>query len=92
MLFEVIFSDCLLFSGGVDLIVMPGLAFSPCGHRCGRGRGYYDTYLSKYKQKIGDLPPLVAMAFNEQMVDDVPTDEHDIPVNLVLWEKDGKSV
>ena len=84
------FSCVVCISGGVDLIVMPGLAFSPSGHRCGRGGGYYDTYLARYKQTIGKLPNLVAVAFNEQVVDDVPTTETDIPVHVVLWEKDGK--
>ena len=32
---------------GLDLILIPGLAFTQGGARCGRGRGYYDTYLEK---------------------------------------------
>ena len=77
--------ECVV--GGVDLIVMPGLAFSTEGDRLGRGKGYYDTYLSKYVTALGQLPPLVALAYNEQVVERVPTDAHDVPVDMVLWEK-----
>jgi 5-formyltetrahydrofolate cyclo-ligase len=67
--------------------VLPGLAFSPLGARCGRGGGYYDTFLARYKATLGHLPYLVAVAFNEQVVDDVPTTDMDIPADKVLWEK-----
>ena len=42
--------------GGLDLILIPGLAFTREGDRCGRGRGYYDTYLQKAQDKFGKIP------------------------------------
>lgn len=75
-----------LSTGGLDLIVIPGLAFSLSGARCGRGKGYYDTYLQMCK-KSQDVPPVtVALAFREQVVEDVPMDAHDVPIDYVLTE------
>lgn len=73
-----------LQTGGLDLIVIPGLAFSLSGGRCGRGKGYYDTFLSKCK-KSQEVPPVtVALAYREQVVEHVPMDGHDVPIDHVL--------
>ena len=68
------------------MILMPGLGFTASGDRLGRGKGYYDTYLEKYKNKFGKTPQTIALAFREQICDSVPTSEHDIPVDMVLYE------
>lgn len=62
----------------IDVAVIPGMAFDREGHRLGRGRGYYDYFLSRvpYVYKIG-------LCFPWQMVDEVPTDEHDVTMNWV---------
>lgn len=62
------------------LVLMPGLAFDPQGNRMGYGGGFYDKFLA-------DQPnhPTVALCYAFQMVDEIPTDEYDIPVNCVLW-------
>ena len=62
------------------LILMPGLAFDPQGHRIGYGGGFYDKYLAKEPSH-----PLVALCFGFQMLPRLDTDDHDIPVDLVLW-------
>lgn len=72
--------------GGLDLILMPGLGFTRQGARLGRGKGFYDTYLQKYRDKFGRLPLTVALAFYEQLVDEIPCSENDVPVDLVLFE------
>ncbi len=62
------------------LVVVPGLAFTPGGHRLGYGGGYYDRFLAS-------LPPsavTVGVCFHEQLVDDLPLDPHDRPVDLVV--------
>jgi len=72
-------------AGGLDLIVVPGLAFTVKGHRLGRGKGYYDVFLDKCR-KIQVTPPLtVGLAFSQQLVPYVPTDKDDICVDHVLY-------
>lgn len=66
------------------MIVMPGLGFTKDGDRLGRGKGYYDTYLQKCAE-AGCHPFTVALAFNEQIYDTVPTDTNDVPLDLVLF-------
>ena len=76
---------------GLDMIIMPGLGFTHKGHRLGRGKGYYDTYLAKYKQKMEALPHLIAVAFAEQICDTIPVSDSDVPVDAVLFEKKWRS-
>ncbi|KAA0203798.1 hypothetical protein HAZT_HAZT000561 [Hyalella azteca] len=71
-----------LTTGGLDLVLVPGLAFTSAGHRLGRGRGYYDTFLSKLPSP--GRTKLLALAFSEQLVDDVPTDASDVRVHAVI--------
>ncbi|XP_042876770.1 5-formyltetrahydrofolate cyclo-ligase-like [Penaeus japonicus] len=73
-----------LDSGGLDLILVPGLAFSKAGHRMGRGRGYYDTYLAKCRAMQECPPSTIALAFIEQILPEVPVEETDVPVDIVL--------
>lgn len=46
--------------------------------------GYYDKYLKRCFQQQDKKPYLVAIAFKEQIQEDIPTGENDIPVNIVL--------
>jgi 5-formyltetrahydrofolate cyclo-ligase len=62
------------------LVLMPGLAFDPAGHRIGYGGGFYDKYLSAQSGH-----PTVALCFDFQMLPTLETEEFDIPVDLVLW-------
>lgn len=75
-----------LATGGLDLIFMPGLGFDRHGHRLGRGRGYYDAYLSRCEQHQRAKPYTLALAFREQICARVPVDEHDVKVDEVLYE------
>lgn len=65
----------------IDLVVVPGMAFDAVGHRLGRGKGYYDRFLSQpelaHAYKIG-------LCFPFQRLQEVPTDAHDVPVDEVL--------
>lgn len=81
---------CVLFQGGLDLILMPGLGFTKHGDRIGRGKGYYDSYLLKYKEALDRIPSTVALAFYEQICDHIPTSEHDVPVDKVIYEDKRK--
>ena len=61
------------------LVLMPGLAFDPLGHRIGYGGGFYDKFLEK------EMHPTLALCYDFQMLEYLETEEHDIPVNTVLW-------
>ena len=68
----------------IDFVLVPGVAFDAHGGRLGYGAGFYDGLLS------GDVSPhawLVAGAFGVQLVEEVPLDEHDVPVDVVVTEK-----
>lgn len=75
-----------LTSGGLDLILMPGLGFDKHGNRLGRGKGYYDTYLQRCLQHSKSKPYTIALAFKEQICDQVPVTETDRPIDEVLYE------
>jgi 5-formyltetrahydrofolate cyclo-ligase len=62
-----------------DFILVPGVAFSPNGYRLGRGKGYYDKFLSKYSNLF-----TVGVCFREQFYLDIPTEPHDIPMHKVI--------
>lgn len=63
------------------LVIVPGIAFSPQGYRIGYGGGYYDTFMESHKG------PKIALAFEVQMLDAVPKEAHDQPVDMVVTEK-----
>ncbi len=67
----------------LELIIVPGLAFDHRGMRLGRGKGYYDRFLSQIPKSI----PLIALAFECQLVDFVPSEEHDRQVDFVVPEE-----
>jgi len=64
----------------LDLIVVPGLAFDRKGNRLGRGKGYYDRFLSK----VPEDTPVIGMAFDFQILPSVPTVSHDVSVTRVI--------
>ncbi|XP_067023212.1 5-formyltetrahydrofolate cyclo-ligase-like isoform X3 [Acropora muricata] len=67
-----------LLSGGLDLIVVPGLGFTKHGLRLGRGKGYYDNYIKKCIDNSERKPYLVGLAFSTQICDDLPVTERDM--------------
>lgn len=73
------------FAGGLDLIIMPGLGFSTDGDRIGRGKAYYDTYLQRCSQHQSGMPKTIAVAFKEQIVEDIPTTDSDQKIDHVLF-------
>lgn len=62
------------------LVLMPGLAFTEKGDRMGYGGGFYDKFL---QAEPGH--PTVALCYGFQMMESLPVQEHDVPVDLVLW-------
>lgn len=76
-----ILDDSIIFDGPIEktLVVVPGVAFDKRGNRIGYKGGYYDRFLSKFSGIRS-----VALAFSEQLVDYIPSDVHDIPVDIIL--------
>lgn len=64
----------------LDLVVVPGVAFDKKYHRLGRGAGYYDRFLANLPKDV----PTVGLAFDFQLVDVLPHQDHDIPVSRVV--------
>ncbi len=64
----------------IDLIVVPGVAFDKMGRRLGRGAGYYDRFLKKFHKDV----PFIGLAFDFQVVENLPTLSHDVPVSKLL--------
>ncbi|TKR92513.1 hypothetical protein L596_007151 [Steinernema carpocapsae] len=69
--------------GALDLVVMPGVAFTTSGLRLGHGKGFYDQFLHEHKQLYGKFPTTVGLALQAQMVDTLPTSEYDVQLDQV---------
>ena len=64
------------------LVLMPGLAFDPQGHRMGYGGGFYDKFLEQEPNH-----PTIALCYDFQMLEHLETEAHDVPADTVLWAK-----
>lgn len=64
---------------GIELAIIPGMAFDGAGHRLGRGKGYYDRLLPRlaHARKIG-------VCFGFQMLECVPAEAHDVIMDEVI--------
>ncbi|MBA4336848.1 5-formyltetrahydrofolate cyclo-ligase [bacterium] len=65
----------------VDLAIIPGVVFDKKGHRIGYGKAYYDGLSVHLKC------PKIGLAYEVQIVDNIPAQEHDVPVNQIVTEK-----
>ncbi len=70
----------------IDLVVIPGAGFDPKGNRLGYGAGYYDKLLSGLRPKTSK-PFLIALAFEEQIEEEIPAEPHDIRVDIIITDK-----
>ncbi|MEO1583840.1 MAG: 5-formyltetrahydrofolate cyclo-ligase [Planctomycetota bacterium] len=66
----------------LEVVVVPGLGFTACGARLGRGGGFYDRFLAR----LGPGTVAVGLAVSAQMCDDVPTEPTDRRVDWVVTE------
>ena len=64
----------------IDIIVVPGVAFGRDGTRLGRGKGFYDRFLKRLPSHIKK----VGLAYDLQIIEDLPTTPHDFPVDVVV--------
>ena len=67
----------------IDVVVSPGLAFDRRGHRLGYGGGYYDRYLARLHAHASR----VGIGFAVQLLDEVPAEETDQPVDVVVTDR-----
>ena len=64
----------------IEFVVVPGVAFDAANNRLGRGKGFYDTFLSAYPNlyKAG-------VCFDYQFVETVPAEAHDVKMDIVIF-------
>lgn len=67
----------------LDTAIMPGAVFDSRGYRIGYGAGYYDKFFAHTKKEIYKI----ALAFSFQIIDEVPADDFDIPVDCIVTEQ-----
>jgi len=67
----------------IDIILVPGLAFDKNRNRLGHGKGYYDRFLCYLRSDVLK----VALAYHFQIIDAVPIEAWDVPMDLIITEK-----
>jgi 5-formyltetrahydrofolate cyclo-ligase len=67
----------------IDLVVVPGIGFTPTGHRIGRGMGFYDRFLAQ-NDFVGVS---CGLGFEEQVLEQIPVLDHDIPLSMLTTDK-----
>jgi 5-formyltetrahydrofolate cyclo-ligase len=67
----------------LELIIVPGCGFDLQGYRLGFGQGYYDRFLKDLKGKV----PLVGLAFDFQVLKEIPHEKEDVPLDFIVSEK-----
>lgn len=72
----------LAVSDSFEIAITPGLGFTEKGDRLGYGRGYYDRWFAKNKVKTK-----IGVAFELQIVDELPVEETDMPLDILVTEK-----
>jgi 5-formyltetrahydrofolate cyclo-ligase len=67
----------------IDLVVVPGLGFTPKGFRIGRGMGFYDRFLAQ-AEFVGLS---CGLAFEDQVIADLPVLDHDMPLSMLVTDR-----
>ncbi len=68
--------------GNPEIILIPGLAFDKKGFRLGSGQGYFDRFLATLPKET----LTVGICFDMQLLPEIPTEEHDVPVQYIVTE------
>lgn len=66
----------------MDIVVVPGTAFDRSGNRLGTGAGYYDRLLSARTRRQA----IIGLAYEELVVDALPVESHDVPVQILVTD------
>jgi len=67
----------------IDLVIVPGLGFTPAGYRIGRGMGFYDRFLAQEEF----LGVSCGLAFEQQIVEELPVLDHDVPLSMLATDQ-----
>ncbi|HOA19492.1 MAG TPA: 5-formyltetrahydrofolate cyclo-ligase [Sedimentibacter sp.] len=67
----------------IDLVIVPGVVFDKNLNRIGFGKGYYDKILNRLKPSAKK----VALAHDFQVLEDIPAEEHDVKMDMIITEK-----
>jgi 5-formyltetrahydrofolate cyclo-ligase len=67
----------------IDFVIIPGAGYDYTGNRLGYGSGYYDILLSGKKKNI----LIIALAYEEQLVDAIPAEKHDVRVDIIVTDR-----
>ncbi|XP_016988156.1 5-formyltetrahydrofolate cyclo-ligase [Drosophila rhopaloa] len=81
--------DAMTNGHGIDLFIVPGVAFTRTGARMGHGMGYYDKFLKQHADKYPHKKiSLMALALNEQIIsnEELPMESHDVRLHSVITE------
>ncbi len=79
---SVLTDDRKITINGMDAIIIPGAAFDETGCRVGYGGGFYDRLLAGLQKPV----PVIAPAYEEQVIDSVPSEPHDKKVTIILTD------
>lgn len=74
----------------IDIVVIPGTGFDLKGNRLGYGGGYYDRLLSYESKQLAGVEnhiPTIALAFEEQIGEEIPAEPHDIRVDMIITDE-----
>lgn len=64
----------------IEMVVVPAVAFDRKGKRLGRGKGFYDRFLSQTKAtKVG-------VGYEFQLLDEIPSEPHDVPMDMIITQ------
>lgn len=78
-----VLEDNIMSPENFDVIIVPGSAFDIRKNRMGYGAGFYDRFLSQ----TGPLCRKIGICFDFQVADEIPHEEHDVPLDLLITEK-----
>jgi len=67
----------------IDLVIVPGIGFTPNGHRIGRGMGFYDRFLAQ----ADFLGLSCGYGFEDQMIDSLPVLDHDMSLSMLCTDR-----
>ncbi len=80
---SVLSEDRMVAVDGLDTVIIPGAGFDAAGNRIGYGGGYYDRLLSPIQRDV----TIIAPAYEEQIVESIPTEPHDVRVGMIVTDR-----